>query len=106
MQAPVRSCSFKILILLVKVTMWGFKRSRFFTPRPLKFRESANKRWEAGFMVFVVEPCFVPSLKRSLHRKVKEADTRAGLETHAPITLRLATLGWYFKKSNSSTKGS
>jgi hypothetical protein len=64
-----------------------FKRSRFFTPRPLKFRESANKRREAGFMVLIVEPCPVPSLKGSLHRKVKEASTRAGLETHTPDNL-------------------
>jgi hypothetical protein len=33
-------------------------------------------------MVFAVEPCHVPSLKGSFHRKVKEAGTRAGLETH------------------------
>jgi hypothetical protein len=64
-----------------------FKRSRFFTPRPQKFRESANKRREVGFMVLIVEPCPVPSLKGSLHRKVKEASMRAGLETHAPDNL-------------------
>jgi hypothetical protein len=52
-------------------------------------------------MVLTVEPRHVPSLKGSLHREVKEANARAGLETHAPITLQLAALGWYFKKSNS-----
>jgi hypothetical protein len=33
-------------------------------------------------MVLTVEPCHVPSLKGSFHRKIKEAGTRAGLETH------------------------
>jgi hypothetical protein len=78
--------------------MGEIKRSRFFTPRPLKFRESAYKRREAGFMFLIVEPRYVPSPKVSLHRKVKEADTRAGLETTPPIPLWLAALGWYFKK--------
>jgi hypothetical protein len=63
--------------------MGEFKRSRFFTPRPLKFCESAYKRREAGFMVLAVEPCPVPSSKGRLHWMVNEASTRAGLETHA-----------------------
>jgi hypothetical protein len=67
--------------------MGEIKRSRFFTPRPLKFRESAYKRREAGFMFLIVEPRYVPSPKVSLHRKVMEADTRAGLETHTPNNL-------------------
>jgi hypothetical protein len=67
--------------------MGEFKRSRFFTPRPLKFRESAYKRREVGFMVLTLEPCLVPSPKGSLHRMVKEASTRVGLETHAPNNL-------------------
>jgi hypothetical protein len=46
-----------------------------FTLRPLKFRESAYERREAGFMVLIVEPCHVPSPKGSLYWKVKEADT-------------------------------
>jgi hypothetical protein len=70
--------------------MGEFKRSRFFTPRPLKFRESAYKRREAGFMVLTAEPHHVPSSKVSLHRKVKEADMRAGLETHAPNNLAVS----------------
>jgi hypothetical protein len=49
--------------------------------------ESAYKRREAGFMVLAVEPCPVPSLKESLHWKVKEAGARAGLETYAPDNL-------------------
>jgi hypothetical protein len=74
------------------------KRGRFFTPWPLKFREPAYKRREARFMVLAVEPHPVPSPKVSLHRKVEEADARVNLETHAPITLRLMALSWYFKK--------
>jgi hypothetical protein len=35
-------------------------------------------------MVLTVEPRPVPSSKGSLHREVKEANTRVGLETHAP----------------------
>jgi hypothetical protein len=38
-------------------------------------------------MVLTVEPCPVPSLTGSLHRKVKEAITKAGLETNAPNNL-------------------
>jgi hypothetical protein len=67
-----------------------FKRSRFFTPRPLKFRELAYERREAGFMVLALEPRPVPSLKGSLHRKVKEAGTREGLETHTPNNLAVS----------------
>jgi hypothetical protein len=67
--------------------MEEFKKSRFFTPRPLKFKESAYKRREAGFVILVVEPRPVPSPKRSLHRKVKQADARAGLKTHTPNNL-------------------
>jgi hypothetical protein len=37
--------------------MGEFKRSRFFTPPPLKFREPTYKRREAGFVVLIVEPC-------------------------------------------------
>jgi hypothetical protein len=70
--------------------MGEFKRNRFFTPRPLKVRELAYERREAEFMVLVVEPRPVPSPKGSLHRKVKEADTRAGLETHAPNNLAVS----------------
>jgi hypothetical protein len=70
--------------------MGEFKRSRFFTPSPLKFRESTHKRREAGFMVLTIEPRTVPSSKGSLHRKVKEAGARAGLETHTPDNLAVS----------------
>jgi hypothetical protein len=70
--------------------MGEFKRGRFFTPRPLKFRELAYKRREAGFMVLAVEPCVKPSLKGSLHQKVMEVGTRAGWETHTPDNLAVS----------------
>jgi hypothetical protein len=70
--------------------MGEFKRSRLFTPGPLKFRESDYKRREAGFVVLTVEPCPVPSRKGGLHRKVKKADARVGLETHAPDNLAVS----------------
>jgi hypothetical protein len=79
--------------------MGEFKRSRLFAPRPLKFRESAYERREVGFIVLAVEPHSVPSTKGSLHGKFMEASARASLlETYTSLTLRLAALGWYFKK--------
>jgi hypothetical protein len=59
--------------------MGEFKRSGLFNPSPLELEEPTNK-WGGGFMVFTVEPCPVPSLKWSFHRKVKEADARGGIE--------------------------
>jgi hypothetical protein len=44
--------------------------------------ESAYERGEAGFVVLIVEPCHVPSLKGSFHWKVREAGMRVGLNTH------------------------
>jgi hypothetical protein len=67
--------------------MGELKWGRFFTPQPLKFREPAYKRREVGFMILTVEPHHVPSSKKSLHQKVKEASTRASLETHTPDNL-------------------
>jgi hypothetical protein len=47
--------------------MEEFQRSRFFTTRPLKFRELAYKREEARFMVLTVEPRrAIPEGKSSL----------------------------------------
>jgi hypothetical protein len=82
--------------------MGVLKRSRFFTPRPLKFKESAYKRKEAGFMVLVVEPCLVPSPKGSRHWKVKEAGARAGLETHAPDNLVVSGTRLVFQEKSNS----
>jgi hypothetical protein len=42
----------------------------------------AYERGETWFVVLAVEPHPVPSLKGSFHRKVNEAGTRAGFETH------------------------
>jgi hypothetical protein len=57
-------------------------RSRLFIPSPLELRESANKWRGDGFVVLVVEPGSMPSLKRALQRKIKEAGARAGLEAY------------------------
>jgi hypothetical protein len=78
--------------------MGEFKRSRFFTPSPLKFRESTHKRREAGFMVLIVEPHTMTSPKGSLHRKVTEAGARAGLETHAPDNLTVSDTRLVFQE--------
>jgi hypothetical protein len=60
-----------------------FERGRFFTPSPLEFRESM-------FMILTAEPCLMPSSKRSLHRKIKEASARVGLKTHTPDDLMVS----------------
>jgi hypothetical protein len=78
--------------------MGELKTSRFFTPRPLKFRELAYKRREVGFVVLIVEPCHVPSLNRSLHWNVKEAGARAGLETHTPDNLAISSTRLIFQE--------
>jgi hypothetical protein len=67
-----------------------FKRSMFFTPSPLEFMELAHKGRKARFIILAVEPCLVPSLKRNLHRKIKEASTRADLKTHTPNDLTVS----------------
>jgi hypothetical protein len=82
--------------------MGEFKRGRFFTPRPLKFREPTYKRREVGFMVLTVEPCHVPSPKGSLHQKVKEASARVGLETHAPDNLTVSVTWLVFQEKSNS----
>jgi hypothetical protein len=78
--------------------MGEFKRSRFFTPRPLKVRESAYKRREVGFVVLAVEPRVVPSPKGSLHQKVKKAGARVGLEAHAPDNLAVSSTRLVFQE--------
>jgi hypothetical protein len=78
--------------------MGEFKRSRFFTPRPLKFRELAYKRREVGFMILTVEPRLMSSPKGNLHQKVKEADARAGLEAHAPENLAVCDTRLVFQE--------
>jgi hypothetical protein len=78
--------------------MVEFKRSRFFTPWPLKLRESAYERREARFMVLTVEQGFVPSPKGSLHQKVKEASVRVDLETHTSDSLEVSSAQLVFQK--------
>jgi hypothetical protein len=67
-----------------------FKRSMFFTPSSLEFKESAHKGRETSFMILTVEPRHVPSPQRSLHRKIKKAGARAGLKTHTPNDLMVS----------------
>jgi hypothetical protein len=49
----------------------------------------ANKWREARFMVFTIEPRFMPSLKRSLQRKIKEVMMRATLDVDTTDNLPL-----------------
>jgi hypothetical protein len=64
-----------------------FERSRLFAPGSLELQEPANKGGEVGFMVFTVEPCPVPSPKRSFHGKLKEVGVRVGLKSHTSNNL-------------------
>jgi hypothetical protein len=50
----------------------NFRDSRFLNPSTIVLMDVANKRREARFMVFAIEPGFVPSLEGSLQRKIKE----------------------------------
>jgi hypothetical protein len=52
-------------------------------------------------VVLAVEPCLVPSLEGSLHRKVKEAGVRVGLETRAPDNLAVSSAWLIFQEKNS-----
>jgi hypothetical protein len=58
--------------------------SLLFAPRVVELRESAHKGREARLIILAIEPCPMPSLKRSLQGKIEEDRTRAGLETYAP----------------------
>jgi hypothetical protein len=70
--------------------MKEFERCGFFAPCPLKFRESAYKGRQLWFMVLIVEPRLVPSLKRGLHAILKKADVWVGMETHTPNNLSVS----------------
>jgi hypothetical protein len=67
--------------------LWEFNRSRLFNRNPLIFNESAYEGSEAGFMVFTVEPCHVPSTERGLHREIKETASRVSLKAYIPDNL-------------------
>jgi hypothetical protein len=49
-------------------------------------------------VVLAVEPCLVPSREGSLHRKVKEAGVRVGLETRAPDNLAVSSAWLIFQE--------
>jgi hypothetical protein len=55
----------------------------FLHPVSIVFRESADKEWEAGFMVFTVKPWFMSFLERSFHREIKEVTASASLDAYA-----------------------
>jgi hypothetical protein len=61
--------------------MGKHKWSWLFGPSVGKHKELAHKRREAGIMILAIEPCLVPSPKRSFQGKINEASTRVGLET-------------------------
>jgi hypothetical protein len=75
-----------------------FERSRFFSPSPLKFRESAYKRREARFLVFTLEPRPMPSPKRSLHREIKKAGVRVSSKAHTPNSLTVSSTWLIFQE--------
>jgi hypothetical protein len=49
---------------------WELDRCRFFKPSTVVLGESANEALEARFMIFTVEPGFMPSLERSFHWEI------------------------------------
>jgi hypothetical protein len=61
--------------------------SRLFAPSVVELGESAHEGREAGFMILTIEPCPVPSSKRSFQGENEEASTGTGLETYAPNNL-------------------
>jgi hypothetical protein len=63
-----------------------------------KFRESANEMGEAGLVVLAIEPRPMPSPKGSIHWEVKEASTRAGLETHTSDNLAVSDARLVFQE--------
>jgi hypothetical protein len=70
-----------------------FNRSRLLDPSPLIFQESAYEGREAGFSVFTVEPCYVPSSKRGLHWEVQETALSASLKVYTPDNLSVS-INW------------
>jgi hypothetical protein len=75
-----------------------FERSGLFTPCSSELEESANKRREAGLMVFTVKPCPAPSLKRGLNREFKEANVGSGLKTHTPNNIAVSDTRLIFQE--------
>jgi hypothetical protein len=56
----------------------------------MELGKSTNERSEARFMIVTIEPCYVPSAKRSFHGKFEKASTRVGLKTYAPYDLSVS----------------
>jgi hypothetical protein len=77
--------------------MGEFSRSWPFMPSPLILGKLANKRVEAGFMVFAIKPSHVPSLDRQFHWKLEEATKRASLESNAPNNYLVSTAWLVFQ---------
>jgi hypothetical protein len=49
-------------------------------------------------MLFIIEPCPMPSTKRRLHGKIKEASARAGMVTHTPNNLLVSSTRLIFQE--------
>jgi hypothetical protein len=63
------------------------KWSRLFAPSSLKLGKSACKWTDARLMVLAIEPCPMPSLKRSFERKAEKPSMRVSLKTNTPDDL-------------------
>jgi hypothetical protein len=61
----------------------------FLHPSHVVFRESANKGRKAKFMVFTIEPLFVPFFDRGFQLEVKEVTTRASLDANTTNDLQV-----------------
>jgi hypothetical protein len=57
----------------------SFERSRFFTPGSLELQELAYEGGEAGFMIFMVKPCSMPSPEGVFQGRIKKAITTVSL---------------------------
>jgi hypothetical protein len=64
-----------------------FSSSRLFMPSSLKLKESAYKRGDAGFTVFLIKPSPKTSLERRFHWKVEEVTKRTSLESNTSDNL-------------------
>jgi hypothetical protein len=56
-------------------------------PGPLIFGEPGDECGKAGFVVFTIEPSPMPTPKRILRGKFKEATVRASPKTHTSDNL-------------------
>jgi hypothetical protein len=84
---------------------WELGRCEFFRPGTTELRESTNDGWEARFMVFTIKPELVPSLERSLHWQIQEADARARLEPYITDNLLFISTGLILQQEISFEQG-